>query len=160
MPQLDTSFYLSQIFWLSISFILLYLSFDRFIYQKINDIVSKRQEKISQDLKGAEEMKKSLRLLNENYKNKIVNARTKSEEIYENNQRLLKEVADDLALKLEMEVKELQLKTEMVISNTKQSYYKELNKVAVTHAASIIKLLTKRTIKPEALTKYLTDYES
>lgn len=56
MPQLDTSSFLSQIFWLIISFSFLYLMVSKIFYPKTKNILNLRHSKISSDLKKAEEL--------------------------------------------------------------------------------------------------------
>lgn len=157
MPQLDSSFFLSQVIWLTISFGLLYYFFDQYIYSKINNIVSKREEKIQLDLLNAEEMKKSIKILTENYKNKIVNARNKSRKIYEENELAIKQLSESLNKELGDSINALHLQAEEVIEQTKINYYKEINQAALNHASKILEIFTKKNISPEQLTKYLPE---
>ncbi len=57
MPQLDFSTYASQIFWLLLGFIILYLFMARVALPRIGAILTNREERISSDLRKAEELK-------------------------------------------------------------------------------------------------------
>lgn len=54
MPQFDVSFYLSQIFWMLISFGFLYLMMSHLICPMIDEVLSERARLIQDDLDAAE----------------------------------------------------------------------------------------------------------
>lgn len=57
MPQLDFGTYISQIFWLFITFGLLYLMMARNALPRIREVMQTRQTRISSDLQRAEELR-------------------------------------------------------------------------------------------------------
>lgn len=59
MPQLNSATFISQIFWLIISFSLMWLIVGRFIVPKISDIKERRQHKINDYLAAAGSFKQS-----------------------------------------------------------------------------------------------------
>lgn len=59
MPQLNSATFISQIFWLVVSFSLMWLIVGRFIVPKINDIKERRQHKINDYLAAAGSFKQS-----------------------------------------------------------------------------------------------------
>lgn len=54
MPQLDISTYASQIFWLALSFLLLFTLLSVFVLPRVKKVVVGREDKIADDLKQAE----------------------------------------------------------------------------------------------------------
>lgn len=56
MPQLDISTFPSQIFWLVITFVVLYVTMSTFILPVIRKTLEHRDTQISDDLKSAEEL--------------------------------------------------------------------------------------------------------
>ncbi|MFO1242546.1 MAG: hypothetical protein U1E36_05015 [Rickettsiales bacterium] len=56
MPQLDPSSFASQLFWLTVTFITLYLIISRSALPRIHDVLEKRRQRIQFDLSQAEEM--------------------------------------------------------------------------------------------------------
>ncbi len=58
MPQLDPSFFLTQLFWLAITFSILYLVLWRVALPRLSEILQERQEHIDNDLRRAEEVEK------------------------------------------------------------------------------------------------------
>ena len=73
MPQLDISTYLSQAFWLLLSFILLWILLSVFITPKIADIIEQRKRKIDDYLQKAEIMNNKAKETNDRY-NTTLNA--------------------------------------------------------------------------------------
>ena len=54
MPQLDPSTFVAQLFWLVLSFVILYLLMWRVALPKVADVLQERQERIDDDLRRAE----------------------------------------------------------------------------------------------------------
>ena len=57
MPQLDSSTYVGQIFWLLLTFVPLYLILWKVALPRIASVLEQRQEKIEDDLVRAEKLK-------------------------------------------------------------------------------------------------------
>ena len=57
MPQLDVTTFPSQLIWLAITFVLLYLVLSRVALPRIASVLEERQKRISGDLEKAEELK-------------------------------------------------------------------------------------------------------
>src|SRR5688572_14060412 len=57
MPQLDFATYTGQLFWLAVSFVVLYLLVSRIILPSIADVVEVRAKHIADDLNKAESLK-------------------------------------------------------------------------------------------------------
>ena len=59
LPQLDVQTYASQIFWLVVSFIVLYFLVAKVAMPRISEVLEERQERIEDDLDKAETLKTS-----------------------------------------------------------------------------------------------------
>lgn len=65
MPQLDSSSFVSQIFWLTITFLTLWFVMSFFIVPRIGEIIDERRNKIDTDIQKAEKVnQKALHILN------------------------------------------------------------------------------------------------
>jgi F-type H+-transporting ATPase subunit b len=60
MPQFDTTTFAGQIFWLVLSFGLLYVLVSRVILPKFISIVDQREDHISQDIRAAKDLQKEI----------------------------------------------------------------------------------------------------
>ena len=78
LPQLDIQTYPSQIFWLIISFIVLYLLVSRVAVPRISEVLEERQERIADDLDKAETLKKEAEQVRGEYEKALAEARDKA----------------------------------------------------------------------------------
>lgn len=78
LPQLDTSTYSSQLVWLAITFIALYLLMSRIALPRIGDVLEERQNKIDDHLAKAEELNAQAEAAREAYEASLADARNKA----------------------------------------------------------------------------------
>jgi F-type H+-transporting ATPase subunit b len=78
LPQLDIQTYPSQIFWLIVSFIVLYFLVSKIAVPRISDVLEERQERIADDLDKAETLKKESEQVRAEYEKALAEARDKA----------------------------------------------------------------------------------
>jgi F-type H+-transporting ATPase subunit b len=78
MPQLDLSTFASQIFWLVVTFGVLYLIMARSALPVIREVLQTRQTRIFEDLRKAEKLKEEAESAEADFTSVIVNARGKA----------------------------------------------------------------------------------
>jgi F-type H+-transporting ATPase subunit b len=78
LPQLDVQTYASQIFWLIVSFIVLYFLVSKVAMPRISEVLEERQERIEDDLDKAETLKKEAYLVKIEYEKALSSAREKA----------------------------------------------------------------------------------
>jgi F-type H+-transporting ATPase subunit b len=71
LPQLDIETYASQIFWLIVTFIVLYFLVAKIAMPRIAEVLEGRQERIEDDLDKAETLKKEAYLVRVEYEKKL-----------------------------------------------------------------------------------------
>ena len=89
-PQLDIETYASQIFWLIVTFIVLYFLVAKIAMPRIAEVLEGRQERIEDDLDKAETLKKEAYLVKVEYEKALSSAR---EEAHEATRRAQDEIA-------------------------------------------------------------------
>jgi len=67
MPQLEITTYPSQIFWLVVSFVILYLIMSRFIIPKISSVIKSRESEIKNNIHISEQMYRDTEIINNEY---------------------------------------------------------------------------------------------
>jgi F-type H+-transporting ATPase subunit b len=90
LPQLDIETYASQIFWLIVTFIVLYFLVAKIAMPRIAEVLEGRQERIEDDLDKAETLKKEAYLVRVEYEKALSSAR---EQAHEATRRAQEEIA-------------------------------------------------------------------
>ncbi len=152
MPQLEITTYPSQIFWLVVSFLILYLLMSRVIIPKISSVIKSRESEIKNNIHISEQMYKDTEIINNEYeeikKNIEDEARgiinhlkeTTNKEIFKNTELLKKRFEQKLE------------KNEQEIINKKKKVLNEINKISLNLSEEILKKLSsKKKIKKNTL---------
>ena len=81
MPQLDFSTYASQIFWLFLTFALLYITMARLALPRVRDVLETRQSRIAQDIADAEKRKEEAELAKADFASALHDAKQRAHSI-------------------------------------------------------------------------------
>ena len=81
LPQLDYSTWAGQIFWLVVTFGILYIILARFILPKLANGITERGDRIADDLDAASRMQKEADAAQEEYEKSVADARAKAHNI-------------------------------------------------------------------------------
>ena len=80
LPQLDLATYSSQVFWLTVSFVVLYFLVAKLAMPRIAEVLEERQERIEDDLDKAETLKKEAYQVRIEYEKALSAAREKAQD--------------------------------------------------------------------------------
>ena len=81
MPQLDPTFYLSQVIWLVVSAIILYRFLSRYLIRNVEAILAERKNHIEKKLHQAQEKQKQAEAYQKKYKDLVTTTRQKTQAI-------------------------------------------------------------------------------
>jgi len=87
MPQLEASTFISQLFWLAITFVGLYLVMWKVVIPRVADVLRDRQERLDDDLEKAEALRNEAASVLEAYEKTVADGRARA-------QAILREAAD------------------------------------------------------------------
>lgn len=146
MPQLDPSTYVSQIFWLLVSFFSLWLVMSWFIVPKIEDVLKQRRQKIDDFVKKAEKINKQALSSLDKYHKALDKAKNSAEAAIAKNRQEL----DDTIAEKKAEIEEALAKkiadSEHMLAKQKQETLEAIEHISQTLADSIVvKLDVKKT---------------
>lgn len=79
MPQFNPEWYISQIFWLIVIFVVLYLLMSRIALPRVAQILQERREKVSDDLAKAERLKGEAQEIYDAYESSLREAREQAQ---------------------------------------------------------------------------------
>lgn len=97
LPQFKTEWFPSQLFWLAITFILLFAYFSGYALPRLTQTIEGRAKKIQNDLQTAEEMTKKAYAIRDAYERDMNKARARATDVMRQVDAQLKEKASDLA---------------------------------------------------------------
>ena len=81
MPQLNPEFFVSQLFWLVVTFTFLLIFLWRISLPRIGSVLEKREKKINDDIATAKELQEKAEAIQKILEDKLRNARTETADI-------------------------------------------------------------------------------
>lgn len=139
MPQLDVSTFLSQLFWLALSFGLLYLLLSRLCIPAIEKIFVLRDAKISESLAAAHKAKAEAEKIKNNYEEALAKAATLKSNAIAELSKEMSALAESKLAELSSEIKEMHLQAEKNMAEFKESAKKDVEKIAKEASSYILK---------------------
>ena len=146
MPQFNASTFPTQIFWLVLSFVLLYLLTSFLILPRVRDNLRLRKNKISNDLERAELIKLQIEKLVNEYDLKISKAKGRANETLKG---AFEKSDQDMALQIDNIKKKIVKKlseAEMEALEYKKKISSETSETAVEIAAIVVKKVLGQSI--------------
>ena len=157
MPQLNPEFWISQIFWLTISFGVLYVVLSKFILPKISANLEIRRSQILENIEAAEKQREESEVKINEYekiiKDSKVNARSYFNQARE---KLIKDI-NKKKEKLDSEISEEVKKAETEIQDLKNKAPAKINKIATETSADLIQRLTGIEVNRSSISAIVDD---
>ena len=142
LPQLDTTTFASQLFWLLISFVVLYVAIARFAAPKIGGVIEGRAKRIRGDVSAADEAQRAGEAAIANYERALSEARGRalklSEEVRATVQAEINAKSDDAAKDLAANLQ----KAETRVAEKRRNAMASVGDVARGATADIVARLT------------------
>tara|TARA_B100000029_G_C17335269_1_gene873213 strand:+ start:176 stop:667 length:492 start_codon:yes stop_codon:yes gene_type:complete len=143
MPQLNPEFFVSQLFWLVVTFSFLLVFLWRISLPRIGNVLEKRERKISEDLTAAKELQLEAEKIQDIIENQLKQARASSSEMIKLSSISLQEKAQveltkldkELDTKIEHSAKTIEKNKKESISQI-QSQINEITKLIVSKVLS------------------------
>ena len=79
LPQLDVATYPSQLFWLVVSFVALYLLLSKVALPRVGEVLESRQERIDNDLAKAQQLRDEAATVQSAYEASLADSRAKAQ---------------------------------------------------------------------------------
>ena len=131
MPQLNPEFWISQIFWLTLTFGILYFILSKIILPKISSNLEIRKSEILDNIEAADKQKEDSELKIKEYDNIIQDSKNKAKNYF---QQAREKIIKDINIKKEILDKDLSeeiKKAESEIQNLKNKAPEKINKIAI-----------------------------
>ena len=143
MPQLNPEFFVSQLFWLVVTFSFLLVFLWRISLPRISNILEKRERKINEDLTAAKELQSEAENIQDKIEQQLKQARSDASELIKSSSARFQDKAQKEISKLEKELDEKINDSSNKIENSKneslnqiQSQINEITKLTLSKVTS------------------------
>ncbi len=157
MPQLNPEFWVSQIFWLIITFGILYIVLSKLILPKISTNLEQRKSRISDNIEAADKQREISETKLKEYDEIISKSKSEAKNIF--NQAREKALKDINAKKeiLDKQIKEEIKKAEDEINKLKQGAPEKITKIAIETSSELIKKLIGAEVNNSSISAIVDD---
>lgn len=142
MPQLDPSVWPTQLFWLAITFIALYLIIWRVALPRIAEVLEARQRKLDDDLKKAAALKDEAQAILAEYEKLRASAQASAHEVLQKAQDAMKAEAErqgrELAARLSQQTEEAEARIAQAKSTALASLESTVSEVVAAATEKLI----------------------
>jgi F-type H+-transporting ATPase subunit b len=140
-PPFQTENFPSQLAWLAVSFVLLYVLMAKVALPRIAAIFDERSRRISDDLKAAQAFKEQSDAAHEAYEKSLAEARARAQSIASRMREQQAAEAEATSKRLEAELHERLAAAERSIAATRDSAMSNVGTIAIDTAAAIVERL-------------------
>ena len=160
MPQLDPEFWFSQIFWLVITFGILYLVLSKIILPKISDNLENRKSQVLENLELAEKQRNESEAKLKEFDNIILKSKIEAKNLFNESRKKLLDDINNKKQKLGEEIdKEVKI-VEAEIEELKNKSPEKINKIAIETSANLINQLIGANVNNSSITAIVSDIAS
>ena len=157
MPQLDPEFWFSQIFWLVITFGILYLVLSKLILPKISDNLETRKSQVLDNLELAEKQRNDSETKLKEFDNIILKSKIDAKNLFNESRKKLLNDINNKRQKLEKEIDEELKIVETDIEELKKKSPDKINKIAVETSSDLINQLIGGNVNNSSITAIVSD---
>ena len=157
MPQLNPEFWISQIFWLTLTFGILYLVLSKLILPKISANLETRKSQILENIEAAEKQREDSEMKLKEYEEIISKSKLEAKTIF--NQAREKALKDINVKKevLEGQIDEEISKAEEEIKTLRISAPDKINKIAIETSSELIQKLIGAEVNKSSISAIVDD---
>jgi len=157
MPQLNPEFWISQIFWLTLTFGILYIVLSKLILPKISANLELRKSQIQENIEAAEKQRESSESKLKEYDDIILKSKLKAKNIFKDSrEKVLKDInskKETLDKQIDEEIK----KAEQEIELLKRSAPEKISKVAIEISSELVKKLIGTEVNNSSISAIVKD---
>ena len=157
MPQLNPEFWISQIFWLTLTFGILYLVLSKLILPKISDNLESRKSQILENIEAAEKQREDSEEKLKEYENVVSKSKLEAKTIF--NQAREKALKDINVKKevLDKQIDEEISRAEEEIKTLRNSAPDKINKIAIETSSELIQKLIGADVNNSSISAIVDD---
>ena len=157
MPQLNPEFWISQIFWLTLTFGILYVVLSKLILPKISDNLESRKSQILENIEAADKKRKDSEEKLEEYEKIVSKSKQEAKSIFN---QAREKVLKDINAKKEVMEKQINaeiIKAEEEIKALRDMAPEKINKIAIETSSELIQKLIGAGINNSSISAIVDD---
>ena len=157
MPQLDTKFWFSQFFWLTITFSILFFLLSKFILPKISANLETRKSQILENISVAEKKREESELKIKEFEKIIEMSKNEAKSFLK---QAKEKLAKNISIKkeaLEKELSEEIQKVEVEIQELRNKAPEKINKIAVETSTDLLQQLIGVDVNSSSISAIVDD---
>jgi F-type H+-transporting ATPase subunit b len=155
LPQLNPNDFAPQLFWLAITFGLLYLIMSRVALPRIGEVIEERRDRIQRDLDEAVRLKAETDAALKAYEQSLADARGKAQGLAKATRDKLAAETDSERHRVEGELNAKLAETEKRIAATKAQALASVDEIAASTASDIVSRLTGKSVSDDEVRQAL-----
>ena len=157
MPQLNPEFWISQIFWLILTFGILYVVLSKLILPKISKNLELRKSQIQENIEAAERQREDSEAKLKEYDDIILKSKLEAKNIFKDTRdKTLKDInskKETLNNQIDQEIK----KAEQEIDELKKNAPEKINKIAIETSSELVKKLIGAELNNSSISAIVDD---
>ncbi|MBD1162365.1 F0F1 ATP synthase subunit B [Pelagibacterales bacterium SAG-MED12] len=157
MPQLNPEFWISQIFWLTLTFGILYIVLSKLILPKISANLELRKSQIQDNIEAAEKQRKDSEYKLKEYDDIIFKSKLEAKNIFKDSREKVIKDINNKKETLENQINEEIKKAEKEIEVVKKSAPEKINKIAIEASSELVKKLIGAEINNSSISAIVDD---
>ena len=157
MPQLDPEFWISQIFWLTLTFGILFITLSKFILPKISENLELRKSQIQENIEAAEKQRESSESKLKEYDEIILKSKVEAKNIFKNTrEKIIKDINSKKEI-LDKQIDEEIINAEKEIEKLKKGASGKINKIAIDTSSDLVKKLIGTEVNNSSISAIVDD---
>jgi F-type H+-transporting ATPase subunit b len=156
-PPFQSEHFPSQLVWLTISFVLLYVLMSRIALPRVGAILAERSRLVSDDLAAAERLKEQSNAAHSAYEKALAEARARAQAIANSTREKHAREADDMHKRLEAQLHERLAAAEQSIAKSRGAAMSNVRTIAGETASAIVERLIGQRPRQEDIAAALGD---
>ena len=157
MPQLNPEFWISQIFWLTLTFGILYLVLSKLILPKISANLELRKSQIQENVEAAEKQRESSESKLKEYDEIISKGKIEAKNIFKDSRDKAIKNINIKREALDEQINEEIRKVEEEIIKLKKSAPERINKIAIETSSELLKKLIGAEVNNSSISAIVED---
>ena len=157
MPQLNPEFWISQIFWLTLTFGVLYIVLSKLILPKISANLELRKSQIQENIEAAEKHRESSESKLKEFENIIQKSKLDGKNIFKDaRDKVLRDISSKKEI-LDKQIDDEIKKVEQEISALKKNAPEKINKIAIETSSELVKKLIGAEVNNSSISAIVED---